>query len=412
MNIRSKFYIFVLNFYSKTILQHTKKVFNIIRIKIELLFLSNNINLELSLITKLSHILCVNLFNTNLPDHFEKIKNEYSQEYDKIYLIASKSNSIRNYISDYYNIFSYYYVCGLKTPELEKHSEDYYQKALQFNQNSEKLKRKSYDCLVKRILSEYKSTKKVLRYESKNYVNKHIYSELSNYKISTSSITFLISFCTTIFLLSGFLYNKFYLGHFKIQVSHFFSITDYISSSVDIIYISCLSTIFGIFSYICGGIYGFKKAIKYECKKIENTESDWWMLILVTFLALSSISMAYYDLPRKYAPVSILIFIALMGLYHKLPVDKIFKNTMHISIFACALIYYTTHMYFQISSDIEKSQNGTINKQYSFNTNNPEFLTKNLTFLSLNSKWAFFFDKSKKESIIIPIDKIRNISIK
>ncbi|MCF8382940.1 MAG: hypothetical protein K9G39_04990 [Chlorobium sp.] len=63
-----------------------------------------------------------------------------------------------------------------------------------------------------------------------------------------------IAIFTSIFFLSGFIYNYFFLSYFGIDVGRYFLVSDYFESSVSVIFLCLILVLWGIVPYFFGGI--------------------------------------------------------------------------------------------------------------------------------------------------------------
>ena len=116
--------------------------------------------------------------------------------------------------------------------------------------------------LYKSIKKLIKSSTKIARQLSSERLNKEKLKAIGTVEITSSHIIFGVSLFTSLFLVSGFLYTKFLYGSFGLNVGDFFTASDYISSSVDVLIPVFLSTALGIL----GMLWGLNESIYNELR--------------------------------------------------------------------------------------------------------------------------------------------------
>ena len=351
--------------YGRIILRCERQIFQLLRIKIQQYLLSNYKEITIAKIFKISHLTCLKYLHGKIPDDYMVFHKEEHTLFKKADELVEQRKDLRHLMADYFRVKSFFFVSGFETELLKAESDKYYIKATEISESIPRLERKKFTQLKKKVQKEHRKSKSELIKQTKDFIADATYEILPKVEIAPSHISFIFSISTTVFLLTGYLYNRFYLGYFGIDVSQFFTLSDYLSSSVDKIYIACIASIIGVFVYVGGMLSRIKKEVKFSQYESEYKTSDSHIFIMVVGVSFLTVLSFYKDLPGKFGLLSMLIFFVLMGIYHRLPIDKLIKNSIYVSIICVAIIYFSVHIFWDVANNIDK-----INHIKSENINN------------------------------------------
>jgi hypothetical protein len=198
-----------------------------------------------------------------------------------------------------------------------------------------------------------------------------------------------------LFLISGFIYNYLLLDHFNIKLLSFFSISDYLSSSIDVISGSVISAVFVMYYLI---------RLKY-LKKSDRIEKA-FVLFCATFFAMTLAR------PKdKYAWTLVFEYVAIGGVIYvviRIIISKIFANSEKIELGALMILMYLGYIIFHANSTCEYALNKTLfthNVKVSLKA--PDTLLSNNTrFLTSNSQYIFML-KGRNKIIVLPKDEVK-----
>ena len=117
-------------------------------------------------------------------------------------------------------------------------------------------------------------------------------------------------------------------------------------------------------------------ALKLEINRV-HFEVDFQLIYkLMFYLSMCGIILAtffqfYYDTPQKYEILSTLLLMILFFLYLRLPIYRFIKNDIFISVLYVALIFFATHIFGAIASDIDRIHRYSVVelKKYEFEFN-------------------------------------------
>ena len=236
-------------------------------------------------------------------------------------------------------------------------------------------------------------------------------------EIKPSTAFLFISIFSSLFLIGGFLYTKFLLGFFGINTSNFFEISDYLSSSIDIIFSIFVSTLVGMIAYFYGLSSRFSEIVSAEQfgTKIPNRK---FLFLLIHVAAIFVIQFAYMAIihevihPRDLL-VPIVWFLAhIVIVFDFFNIDKYIKNKLSFNAVTMALISFATYAGVTLFDTVIKVKDGRYESPYilSFQKEYKEYLGHDL-FLA-NSQYIFLLNKETKEIVVIPRVGVKAIHAK
>ncbi len=250
-------------------------------------------------------------------------------------------------------------------------------------------------------------------------------------KIILDYIIASIAIFTALFFLSGFFYNYFFLSYFDIDVSRYFLLSDYLESSVSVIFLCVVMALWGVMPHYIGVLIAELESMKadreldlmsdpcercrtinerYEVAKREYEKVNKLYVIINTvafiyFLATLIMYLwvgGWLFFVSLFLPICLIVYL-LIKTYRYFGEKKIIiANTFH------AIISYPIILYMLISTSIV----GVLNN-YSLDKSGLAFVAEkqlitpadSLYFLTSNSGYLFFLDKDKK-AVIIPRESI------
>lgn len=333
-------------------------------------------------------ILQINELSMNLFFHImnnEELSESLSAMKEKIL----KDSIINKFLSIRHLLFAYL----SENIGYEKGIEKYLEEAKKRDNTVVKLNKDSFNILEKDI----KKTKKELKKE-----------KIKPIKISTEGINFILKICSLFFIVGGFLYTYFLLGYFNINVALYYSISDYIAGSIDVLFnIFVLLIVLSI-----GMIFQFDKMIKRQIYNkeldIENRKSDKLEYFTIT-LCLILLVISY--IVKKEVNIHILIIFLMVSLFLILSKIKLFnylENPTSLLLFIIGLIMFSSQLALKINGDIINVLEGE--KTININLKDKYEGFENLNFITMNSNYIFLWDKKENKSIVLPLSIISNLN--
>lgn len=353
-------------------------------------------------------IYLTSIYINNFEDDLIEINKN---ELDNLKLVADSDEWIKKAIPDFYRIISFSF---LFDKDLENR---YFEKARAINQLLEPIK--SFKEIIK-LVNDLKKDSKVFLKKGREISEKIYEKELNNkippVKISSENITFLLTIFSTFFLISGIIYSKIYFYLLGINISDFFSISDYLASSIDVLMYTFLSMIFGMIFYW----RGFKSRVRNKIhEKQFNIQTNRkkinsYMIILLNIIFISTFCMNYYiNNILFYTLLYVPLYSVFFMLYDLIPIWKYVENPLKLdfivsSFFTFSILLILTA--FSHSDQILRKEIKDDNYKIVFQNESED--DKNLIFITSNSTSVFLLSTDTKKVKIIPLDSIVSIEKK
>ncbi len=231
--------------------------------------------------------------------------------------------------------------------------------------------------------------------------------------ISKTNISVFLSVFTILTFLTGYFYYSILLNSIGIDVSKYFSISDYISSSVSLIRFSLLGAIMALSShYLALRKYSFGS--EWDSKlKYNSTNISMSIIIgvigIVLLLLLSLIRGITYE---QIEPIAILFLIIWSYTIADWLAKRLFYNYfISYLIIAFILVYFgylgiktTRDLYAIRNNDFKASEKVIFEEQLPSETNNWIMITS-------NSNYCFFRDTVLNKSYVVPLSNVKLIKI-
>ncbi len=314
---------------------------------------------------------------------------------------------INNILLNHYRLsaFTYSYF------DKEK-SEKAIQDAKEIDESIDPLTSKTYNILSKQISKEFKRTSKIYKQNLKIEKEEEKISKRRKIDFSITEIKTLFGLASVFFLLSGYIYNRLFLSYFGVEVSKFFTLNDYISTSIDKIY----SVVFTLIISLVINFYWWSPEYIEARKKMSTGRllfEDGPFYIMFLGLPVAAVVSSCLDTPGKYHILALTIFLVFQYFVPK--IADFFKKPLLSNLI---ISYMALFFIFLISGTLENREN--IVKYYTKNDLNyyVEFdlsiniKQKNLYLLSTNSNFSFLYSREKKQTYVVPNKHIKIITKK
>lgn len=337
----------------------------------------------------------------NLPEELKKLysdrKSEYLERKNKVDSLVERVEKDTDIIKlmESYNLLRHFEGSYLK----KKDEADYYlSKAQKINAKAIPLKTNDLFALERSLRKDINRMRDAI-------------SDREAVKISLSiqNAGALISVVSSVFLISGYLYNRFLLGAFGIEVSKFFTLTDYLASSIEAIRYSASSAVIGIVSYFLGVHSTSRKSVMQI--EFERKRREYWPYIILMISIFSAIFAYTKNSIIFYTDVYIII---LFTTFLSAPwlAKRYFKEPL-VALFIIVFIFtFSGHVFMSVGKTIHRLKYDSREKieryEVIFKKEIPIESSK-LILITGNSNYLFFLDEDKN-AFIIPRDQVEYIA--
>lgn len=364
---------------------------------------------------KLNYCMHVALFVKNELLGFNDDSIEIEEKDAEVVRQKLKENhEVEIIVSNYYLLEAYKYRYFNQLNFGFEYRDNAIEKAKKLNDEAVPLDDRSYTELKKSIRLGFKKNKKIIRQLSKQRIEKEKDKNTKKISIKAQMLIFAVSLGSTLFLISGFVYYYFLLGNFHVHVSDFFGISDYISSSIEVILPSFISTIVMLFFML----FGYDDAItnKVENEQFEKESKmdafDWLMMIMPYILVLGLVVGYFVEGKIQWSVVVILGIFLYFKFVHLLPIWKFIDNPVPVVVSLFAVIYFSGNMLLIIKEDIKKIRDGEYKPEYVMSLSENYTNVTQYDFIAANSSYVFMFNKENQKMSALPLSAIKYIDFK
>jgi len=332
-----------------------------------------------------------------VDDFAIEFKNKYKNELENMYSYVSSLEEIREFNAMYFQIQSHIFQILMR----EEESRDFFQKAKKINRDSVELNFDDFDKIEKDLNRKLKFLRREIRDRK---------SDKINFKLQ--DVIGIFSIMLPLFIISGYLYNTFYLGSFGIDVPNYFALSDYLASSIDNIRFAATGALIALIGLFIN-FYDYSRKTKYEKKKGDKLE-DFFRYLMIVIVIVSGTNAYFRGYSSFYYSLALLLYFASFKIstFISLKFFERAKSTLYSLSFLFSFFIY---MFASIAVDIHIIKNEVaiekIKKMDLHVDENLEINTARMIVLSANSKYFFLYDFDNKTTNIIPREKIDNIVI-
>jgi hypothetical protein len=328
---------------------------------------------------------------SEINEEYEKIKNDVDPFIDS----TLKNHRIRRTIEMYALVNNF----SSAQRKDEKESEYYLSLAKKYNPEASPID-------IKRFFELDEETRKQIRTLKEEISDR----EAIKIALSLKDIGALVSIVSAFFLITGYLYNNFLLGHFEIEVSRYFSLSDYLASSIEGVRYSASATIIGLVFYFAGMHSASRKS--YAQTEIERKRKDYapYFIIVVTV----ALTIKYYLEDSEFFYSLAYASIFFIALFTAPWISRRYFKEPMIALTSIVFIFsFSAHMFESVGREIYRLEHKSIEelKRYtiSFKGNVP-FNTANVALIAANSSYLFLLD-GVKNVFIVPKDQIDYVTL-
>ena len=244
--------------------------------------------------------------------------------------------------------------------------------------------------------------------------------ESDKFDIKASEITKYISFIAVLFIPSGYLYNYFLLGSFGIDSAHYFTIPDYVASSVT----ALRESIVPVLSFVVGVVVSRLRVSKEHVSRVLASRhrmsirvsrppdsSFGWHILLISVI----LSITYYFIESSLLYVSVgLSFTSIIVQIVDRYVFRYFKRPIPIRSVILAIVIFGISMWSSASSRVFEVRNGSEHdgKNYTIYFEQEHSLySSDLVILTSTSEYYILITRNLR-AYVVERESIKHIEIK
>jgi hypothetical protein len=256
--------------------------------------------------------------------------------------------------------------------------------------------------LIKNIdIHELKNVSKVLKRKAKPEYDELI--DRSSFKLdfSLSEIGNIFAILTPIIFVGGYYYSKIYFNHFGFNIHNFFSISDYITVSIDKLELALFGGLIAIISTF-STIFRYSKS-SYKLTNNSEKSKKWIMQLFFIILLVSAVCLQFYfNGKNKFFTLHFLLTIVFLLLGDYLAVNY-FRNPLKPLFIITFILQFYLNISISVFSEINDIENNGV-KETSTITFNSDIDIKNkeeLVIIGFSNDYIYLRDSINNKSITV-----------
>lgn len=290
-------------------------------------------------------------------------------------------------------------------------SYSFFEKATRIDNNILRIESsESFKKICKVNKNKLKDTLNKCQHINAERVEREKVKRIKSITITYEHVKYFISLLSVLFLISGFIYNMFLFRSFNVNISYYFTISDYLSSSLNEVVPIFIISFIGIFYFMLGRLRKIGLEIHEELCDISKQDSWLEKLVMISYVIFTIVifvneeHMNYF----LFAPIVVLLYTYLLN---KFTFWKYIKNAQKAIYFISGIMFLLIYLSASILNKIDYLNSENYESK-SFVKYKEEYkMFSNSKFISANSKYLFVLNKNK-EVIILPLNAIDYIRSK
>jgi len=344
----------------------------------------------------------------------EESSNVDDKVVDELYDVMIAHNDINILMSNYHLLTAFTYHLFVKMGTSNDNYNENIDKAKSVYNQAEPLDDKSFKILKKSIKKDYLDTRKIIKQKTKKKIESEKIKSITPIKLTSANAILAASLGSTLFLISGYLYCANLLGYFDINTSDFFTISDYVSSSTDVILASLISTVIMFFFMMSGydDLIHTKTHEKQFNTKVEDKLSD-WLIESLPYLMIILVVFRYFTAKEiEWSLLSFALFILIIFKWMpRWSFWKYIENPLPVIVSIYGVFFFCGNIALKIHGDIEDIEEGKFKDNHMVTwTDNYKIYNKH-SYIMQNTSYVFLYDKENNGVIVIPKSGIKSIAV-
>ena len=206
---------------------------------------------------------------------------------------------------------------------------------------------------------------------------------------------------------AGYLHTSIVYKHFGIDPTRFFSVGDYLASSLEQIRL----VLFSLLGFIAGVVYGYRREsikTKYEREREEHKHQVldyfWYTLSACSLLAAYFAWDKVAILPGQEILLLVCLLIVIESPLARL-VNRYCNNSQSVYLVSIALIIFFGSMYMGANTRIAHIESEQTKQAYQIISQQKSYTHHNSKLIGANSKYMFIWDRKNRVEVI-PLSQI------
>lgn len=400
----------LVRFYGRLLLkvrgQCRSAVFFTAYIKTFSLFSSNKLKRNLDIATTVTN----RIFETPIGDGMPAVDDDQVNAlFDSLMLYEKTRKDIANYY-----LLESFYLSYQRSNIFQEYSDKAFEKAKTYLSSVQPVSKSDVSRIEKEVRFDVKELKKEIRRLNALRIETEKLKSIKPIKITQSHFLFIASLFSTLFLIAGFIYNKILLGYFGINVGDFFSASDYISSSVDVLVSVIVSSAGAIVSFFFGRGSSWTARIHSEQFEISKDKFRHPLIGLIFILVLVVNVIVQWYLTGEFIGFAFyfLVLVGAIVILDRLPFWKYIENQSAVLAAITSVLIFALVLSSKIMEQINAIKSGKVSGQYLMTFNSGYEKYSSYTLIDSNSGYLFLWNPIAEKATIIPRSEVKRFDVR
>lgn len=338
-----------------------------------------------------------NILDNIKPEHYNlkssNLKSQEQKEATNTYKNFYKKKSNLELLADLCRLSEFLY----RKSNLNDIADDFANKAIELDSDSVELNS---------FIDVYK-----LSHRTKNELEltKLLKSSMQTIKIKITTEEFFIyiSIAGILLTITGFAFNYFYYKQYNIDVSLFFTLEDYLSTSLAFLFDLITSSMIGVLATY----FGMNHRMNLPKGSNLKSEREFNIIMILTYIILPLVGIIDY-VHHKEHRLELYFIIYLMIALRYVPIIalKHFNNGVKAIFIIVFIIFYCGSFCLKLGNALKKDSN-LIPKEYTFSFPTQDELQHSI-IIGVNSKYVFYKDTINENITIKKSDELDEVNIR
>lgn len=252
------------------------------------------------------------------------------------------------------------------------------------------------------ILTEYRRLRKGLN----RVRNRYLRSIAIRLPLSIKDFAYSAPILSFLLVVGGYFYTSRIHGHFGIAVNHFFTIGDYLSSSVNAVEAASISAVVAVGTIIVKAVTHINLAKYYREKRA--VREKWIRGVLL----LSAVYGLIFADESGRATIWFALALCLVGtalLEHLL--DRIFRPSLALALLSVSTVVFAAMLYVRSNNHIINIEHGIMDSHFRVVSRDSEYVDDEYSIIGASERYMFLWQREQDQVLVLPRDEIQWMSV-
>ncbi|HHF0569208.1 hypothetical protein [Vibrio alginolyticus] len=314
-------------------------------------------------------------------------------------------------IANYHRVTAYCYA-RIDSQKYAEEINSLITKAGEYTAGAQLPTRVEFQKIKKEAKRKNRQLKKEVRLNNEKKVEQEKLRAINPITITATHFSIVLTLISTLFFISGFLYTKLFFYWFGVNVGDFYTVQDYVSSSIDIISTTAISALIGLVALAYGVNHGWSNVLwdeQFEISENKKRDHTWFIIVFVSLLMAASFLYRTGTFPSAFLVPSLLTIINLI--FNKAPIWKYIENKIPVMAVCIVVVFFLLHLGLKIRDNLEEIKGNDFVPPYTLTFKEGYKKYERMRFVTSNSSYVFLLNEKSKTVEIVPKSSVISFEV-